>query len=143
LDLVSTQKKVHGLVSLGFYFFYKQSSNFCLEIIASIMVLGSLSGALCGGLQGGRFGRKRSMMIDSVVFIVGILLSALAPNFYVIVIARLVLGHSAASAMVSVPIYVSETSQPKVREITGVFTVMCYTSGFALALIFGKFDFVQ
>jgi MFS family permease len=106
------------------------------------MVLGSLSGALFGGLQGGRFGRKHSMMVDCVIFIVGILMSALAPNFYVILAGRLVLGHSAASAMVSVPIYTSETSQPKVREITGFFTVVCYTSGFALALIFGKIDFV-
>jgi MFS family permease len=78
------------------------------------------------------------MMIDCLVFIIGIIISALAPNFYVIIFARLLLGHSAASAMVSVPIYTSETSQPKVRETTGLYTVMCYTTGFALALIFGE-----
>lgn len=101
------------------------------------MVLGSLSGALAGGLQCGKFGRKKSMMFDCAIFFIGTLLSGLAPHFYVILAARLLLGHSAASSMVACPMYTSEISQPQVRKTTGSFTIVCYTTGFALALILG------
>lgn len=62
----------------------------------------------------------------------------LAPNFYVIILGRLIHGHSSASAMVAVPIYTSEISQPQVRKLTGNFTLICYSCGFAFALILGK-----
>lgn len=105
--------------------------------LASIMVVGSLSGALCGGIQCGKLGRRKSLLFDSINFIIGSLLMSLSPNFYLILVGRLIHGHSAASAMVAIPIYTSEISQPEVRKITGAFTLVCYTSGFALALILG------
>ena len=78
------------------------------------------------------------MMFDSFLFVVGTLLMTLAPNFYVIILGRLIHGHSSASAMVAVPIYTSEISQPQVRKLTGNFTLICYSCGFAFALILGK-----
>ncbi len=56
------------------------------------MVLGSLTGALCGGWQSARFGRRLSMMFDCTIFIAGTVLSALAPHFYAIMVARFLLG---------------------------------------------------
>ena len=50
------------------------------------MVLGSLTGSFCGGVQCGKFGRKKSLMIDSFIFIIGTLFVALSPNFYLILI---------------------------------------------------------
>ena len=102
------------------------------------MVLGSLTGAFCGGLQSGKFGRKKSLMFDCFNFVLGTLFVALAPNFYLILVGRFIHGHSSASAMVAIPIYTSEISQPQVRKTTGSFTLMCYASGFALALVLGK-----
>ena len=69
------------------------------------MVLGSLTGSFFGGIQSGKFGRKRSLMFDCLIFVVGTLLVALAPNFPLILIGRFIHGHSSASAMVAVPIY--------------------------------------
>lgn len=105
--------------------------------LASIMVVGSLSGSLCGGIQCGRFGRKKSLLFDSTSFMIGSLLMSLSPNFYLLLVGRFIHGHSCASAMVAVPIYTSEISQPEVRKITGAFTLVCYTTGFALALVLG------
>ena len=107
--------------------------------LASILVLGSQSGALFGGVQCGMLGRKRSMMIDCLLFILGTLLVCLSPNFYLILIGRYVQGHSGASSMVAVPVYVGEISQPQVRKLTGSFAVTFYTCGFAIALILGTF----
>ena len=104
------------------------------------MILGSLTGSLCGGWQSGKFGRKKSLIFDSSIFIIGIVMSAFAPNFYTLLIARMLLGHSSASAMVAIPIYTSEISQPQIRKITGSFTMVCYTTGYGLAVVFGKQD---
>ena len=111
----------------GFYF-----------IAASIYVVGSLSGSLCGGWQCGKFGRKKSLVIDCLLFIIGTVSSALAPNFYVLLFSRWLLGHASTSQQVTVPIYVSEISQPQMRTITGPFAIICYACGFAGGYIFGK-----
>ena len=103
------------------------------------MVLGSLTGAMCGGIQSGRFGRKRSLMIDCTTCVSGTLLLAFAPNFHVVLVGRFVTGYASASAQASVPVYTSEISQPQVRKSTGFFTLICYSIGFAVALILGKF----
>ena len=66
-------------------------------------------------------------------------MSALAPNFYVLLVARVLLGHSSCSSMVSTPLYTSEISQPMVRKVTGSFTMICYTTGYALAVILGMY----
>ena len=105
------------------------------------MIVGSLTGALCGGIQSGKFGRKKSLMFDNVVFLVGILILCSAPNFYLILLARFITGHSTASALVAAPIYASEISQPQTRKIMGSFQLMCFTSGFALSFILGKYQF--
>ena len=43
------------------------------------------------------------------------------------------------TTIVVVPIYTSEISQAEIRKITGSFTLVMYTTGFAFSLIFGKY----
>ena len=102
------------------------------------MLLGSLTGAIGGGLQSGRFGRKRSLMIDATLFIITTIALILAPNLIVVLISRFVQGHCVASSVVAMPIYTSEISQPEIRKITGVFAVICISFGGSLSMIFGK-----
>ena len=111
-----------------------------LLCLASIMVLGSLTGSFCGGIQSGKFGRRKSLMFDCVIFVLGTLFVALSPNFYLVLLGRFIHGHSSASAMVAIPIYTSEISQPQVRKTTGSFTIMEYNFGFAFALVLGKWQ---
>ena len=111
-------------------------------IIASIMLLGSLTGAIGGGLQSGQFGRKRSLMIDATLFIIATIALILAPNLIVVLISRFVQGHCVASSVVAMPIYTSEISQPEIRKITGVFAVICISFGGSLSMIFGKFNLI-
>ena len=47
-------------------------------------------------------------------------------------------GHAVSSSAVAVPLYISETSQPEVRKITGVFAVICYCFGSAASSVLGK-----
>ena len=112
--------------------------NLKLKIVsASIYVIGCLTGAAFGALSCGKIGRRKSLICDTFVFMAATLMMALAPSFNFVLIARFLHGHSNASAMVAIPIYTCEISQPEVRKITGTFTLICYTTGFALALILG------
>ena len=67
--------------------------------------MGSLSGSICGGWQSEKIGRKKSMIVDCFLFITGTIISAVAPNFYLLLFSRWLLGHCSASSMVSAPIY--------------------------------------
>ena len=58
------------------------------------MVFGSVTGATFGGWQSGKFGRRKSMLIDSVVYFTGLIMLALSPNFYVALASRFILGHA-------------------------------------------------
>lgn len=105
--------------------------------VASIMVLGCLLGSLMGGFQCHKVGRKISIMIDCLVFVLATIFFICACNFEMILVARFVQGHAASSSAVSIPLYTSETSQPQVRKITGVLAVICYCCGSALSSILG------
>ena len=70
------------------------SNSWGFFFTASIMVFGSVTGATFGGWQSGKFGRRNSMLIDSIVYFIGLLMLAFAPNFYIALVSRFILGHA-------------------------------------------------
>ena len=71
--------------------------------IASIMILGSITGSLCGGWQCAKFGRKKSLIFDCFFFIIGIIMSSFAPNLYVLLAARILLGQWFSNFLTMLP----------------------------------------
>ena len=45
------------------------------SFLASVFVIGSITGALVGGITGEKLGRRSALMIDNVIMIVGKILS--------------------------------------------------------------------
>ncbi len=72
-------------------------STFVIEIITSWVTLGAMVGALVAGVLADRLGRRFTLVLASVIFVVGALLEALAPGTTVLVVGRLVLGAGSAS----------------------------------------------
>ena len=99
--------------------------------------MGMLTGSICGGYQSEKLGRKKSLMLDCIFFTIGMILSAAAPNFNTILVARWLVGHASASTKAVAPLYTSEISQPIIRNQTGSLAMICYSVGFAFCLIFG------
>lgn len=102
------------------------------------MIAGSCTGAICGGWQSEKFGRRKSLLFDCFVFILSTLACAMAPNFYILLIARVIQGHSMASQFTTSPVYTSEVCQPEVRSITGNFSVACYSFGATFMMTLGN-----
>jgi len=105
--------------------------------LASMFAIGSLTGSITGSLQCDKFGRRWSMLIDCIGYIASFLLMALAPNFPVLLLGRWLGSHCAGSNLVSAPIFISETSHPNMRGMTGTMIMVLYTIGFTVNMFLG------
>ncbi len=77
-------------------------------LITSLLLVGAAVGALAGGRAADRYGRRRAMSVAGLVFVVGALAVAGAPNVPLMVAARFVLGLAVGAASVAVPTYLAE-----------------------------------
>jgi sugar porter (SP) family MFS transporter len=85
------------------------------QVITASILLGAVIGALtCSHLSEKR-GRKGTLVMLAVVFVVGSLWCALAPEPIMLSLGRLVLGFAVGGATQTAPMYVAELSPPKYR----------------------------
>jgi len=85
------------------------------EWVVSSMMFGAAVGAVGSGWLNFRLGRKFSLMIGAVLFVVGSLCSAFAPNTEVLLVARVLLGLAVGIASYTAPVYLSEIAPEKIR----------------------------
>jgi MFS family permease len=107
-----------GVVSGALLFLRSQFgglSNFQLELITSLLLIGAMAGALIAGRLTDRIGRRPTIMITAVVFVLGVLLAAFTPTFQVLLVARVIIGLAVGSASMSVPLYIGEIAPPRLR----------------------------
>ncbi|BAH55331.1 sugar porter family MFS transporter [Rhodococcus opacus] len=77
-------------------------------VVSALLFPGAAFGAVFGGRVADRMGRKSSLVLCAVIFLVGALGCALAPNVTIMIIARIVLGFAVGSASVTCPLYLAE-----------------------------------
>ena len=70
---------------------------------------------MAAGPLSDRFGRKPILRIAAVLFFVSALLSALAPTFLTLVIARMIGGLGVGAALIIAPMYIAEISPARLR----------------------------
>ncbi|KAL3524526.1 hypothetical protein ACH5RR_017360 [Cinchona calisaya] len=84
-----------------------------------LVTSGSLYGALIGSILAFNvadfLGRRRELIFSSLLYLVGALVTALAPNFVVMVIGRFVYGVGIGLAMHAAPMYIAETAPSQIR----------------------------
>ncbi|MEO8095263.1 MAG: MFS transporter, partial [Pseudolysinimonas sp.] len=74
------------------------------EVVVSAVLLGSLGGAVAGGLLADRLGRRRLLMATAAVFAVGAAGAALAPGTAWLIVARVVAGAAIGVASFVAPL---------------------------------------
>lgn len=84
-----------------------------------MVVSGVLFGATLSAILSGRltdvFGRKRVILVISVIFAIGSIVSALANSVALLVAGRVLLGLAIGVASYTAPLYISEVSPPSIR----------------------------
>ena len=107
-----------------------QNSPMDLGLITSAVMLGAIFGGAMAGRMADRYGRRRLILIASLVFIAGAAFSAIAPNNGVafLVAARIILGWAVGAASALVPAYLSEMAPANIRgRLSGLNQVMIVT----------------
>ncbi|EKS7793863.1 sugar porter family MFS transporter [Edwardsiella piscicida] len=85
------------------------------EWVVSSMMFGAAVGAVGSGWMNHRMGRKYSLMIGAILFVVGSLCSAFAPNVDILILSRILLGLAVGIASYTAPIYLSEIAPERIR----------------------------
>lgn len=78
------------------------------QLLVAGLLAGALVGALVGGAVADAFGRKRTLIGVAAVFLVGAVLSGVAPGPGTLIAARILLGLSIGVSSVCVPLYIAE-----------------------------------
>ncbi len=79
-----------------------------LGFTVTTALIGTILGALVAGRPADRYGRKKALYVIGVLFVLGALGSALAPNVEILMLFRFIGGIGVGGASVCAPIYTAE-----------------------------------
>ncbi|MEO6327725.1 MAG: sugar porter family MFS transporter [Ginsengibacter sp.] len=84
-------------------------------LTVSIALIGTIFGALTGGIPSDRWGRKTALIIIAALYLFSSIGTALAGNWYLFLIFRFLGGIGVGASSVTAPVYISEISPPEMR----------------------------
>lgn len=112
------------------------------ETIVSTAIGGAALGAALGGKTCDRFGRKMSMLIADVIFLLGSMLMAAAPSPSILIGGRVMVGLGIGIASMAAPLYIAETSPSHIRgALVSINTLMVTFGQFVSYLV--NYGFTQ
>src|SRR5690606_19507415 len=107
----------------------------------SIALIGTVFGALIGGIPSDRLGRKNTLYLVALLYLVSSLATAFAQNWVLFMVFRFLGGVGVGISSIVGPIYISELAPPHKRgKLVGMFQfnivlgiVCAYLSNYLLA----------
>jgi len=132
-----------GVISGAILFIEKQLNlgSWQQGWVVSSVLLGAILGAAIIGPSSDKYGRRKLLMVSSVIFVLGAIGSAFAQGFGLLVASRIVLGIAVGGASSLIPTYLSELAPAEKRGgigtmfqlmvMTGIF--LAYVSNYALS----------
>ncbi len=110
-------------------------SDTMLEHIVSWMMLGAAVGAIAGGWMAKSLGRKRSLMLGSLIFVAASIMCGAAESVAVLLTGRLILGVSIGILSFTAPIYLAEIAPENIRGSMVSFYQLMITIGIFVAYL--------
>lgn len=110
-------------------------SPFLQSAVVSAILVGAIVGAGSSGPLADRFGRRTMTMAAAIVFILGALGSAFAPNEWWLIVARIVLGFAVGSSTIFVPLYIAELAPTEIRGTLSSLFQLAITLGIVVAYL--------
>lgn len=110
-------------------------SDTMLEHVVSWMMLGAAVGAIGSGWISSVLGRKKSLLVGSLLFALASVWCGMAPNVTHLLVARLVLGVSIGVLSFTAPLYLAEIAAGHVRGAMVSLYQLMITIGIVLAYV--------
>jgi len=107
------------------------------EIVVSIILIGALIGALGGGTIADRIGRKWTIILTAIVYLISGLFLALAVDLPMIMLGRFIGGLALGVSSMAAPLYIAEISPPKYRGALVTSFQLAITIGILVAYLIG------
>lgn len=85
------------------------------ELITAAVLIGAVLGAFSAGRITDIIGRKKVILVTSLIFAAGSILTGAAPNITFLIVSRIILGIAIGISSFTVPLYISEISPTKIR----------------------------
>ncbi|AND85356.1 sugar porter family MFS transporter [Clostridium tyrobutyricum] len=126
-----------GVISGAILFIQKQMhlDSWQQGWVVSAVLLGAVLGAAIIGPMSDKYGRKKLVMLSSIIFFIGALGSAFSPEFWTLIISRIVLGMAVGASSALIPTYLAELSPAEKRgSMSSLFQLMVMT-GILIAYI--------
>ncbi|MDI3418646.1 sugar porter family MFS transporter [Streptomyces luteolus] len=89
--------------------------TFGKQLVTSAILVGGIVGALGSGPISDRFGRRRTVLAVAILFVVGAIGTAVAPDAASLVITRFVLGLAVGAVTQILPVYIAEVAPAERR----------------------------
>jgi MFS transporter, SP family, galactose:H+ symporter len=105
------------------------------EVVVSSVLLGSLAGAVIGGLLADRLGRRKLLIAGAIVFGLGAIGAALALGTAWLIIARIIAGAAIGVASFVAPLYISEIAPVAIRGKLVSINQVALTTGIVISYL--------
>ncbi|MFC6260107.1 sugar porter family MFS transporter [Levilactobacillus fujinensis] len=103
--------------------------------VVSSVLLGAILGAAIIGPSSDRYGRRKLLLLSAVIFLIGALGSAFSPEFWSLIIFRVILGMAVGAASALIPTYLAELAPADKRGTVASLFQLMVMSGILLAYI--------
>ena len=90
-------------------------SSFQQDAVVSGTLLGAAIGAIFGGRAADRFGRRPTLLVIALSFVVGIVVIVVSQSLSVLIAGRFIVGLGVGGASMTVPLYISELAPARIR----------------------------
>jgi SP family galactose:H+ symporter-like MFS transporter len=112
-----------------------QLTSIATEITVSAVLLGAFIGSAISGRIADILGRRKVLLFVALVFVVGTLITSLAPNNPILIFGRIILGIAIGIGSFTAPLYLAEISPQNIRGILVSLNQLAITIGILSAYI--------
>lgn len=113
-----------------------------VEILAGILNICALVGSLAAGRTSDYIGRRYTIVLASIIFLIGAVLMGYGPNYAILMTGRCTAGVGVGFALLIAPVYSAEISSPSTRGFLMSLPEVCISFGILLGYtsnyLFGK-----
>lgn len=110
-----------------------------VEVLAGILNLCALIGSLSAGRISDYIGRRYTIVLASIIFLLGAILMGYGPNYAVLMAGRCTAGVGVGFALMIAPVYSAEISSPSTRGFLTSLPELCISFGILLGYVSNYF----